>query len=386
MHPLLTTCFPLILHFLKSKPPKIRFLHRKIWHPKINHLGDVYLPELYIPGQWKPVLTITTLVMSIQQMLDHPGDMMHNGSSILNADAAKQFMENGRLYRDQALAWAKEDNCGFGMVEFEDYREYRLKAIQSVLAIPNVIKYECHLFCHKEHQSLIFKVVAAVVPKLPIYREKVEKDYFPMYQRLTIQEFQFQEAQATIESSKHSRDKCWEICIEDCAFKKSEIDHIDPRKESPPHCLIKLTWLRPERNLHPFTEKFWIKDSKNDVRAFDVHVDTSCTVTKNSSQDLTLPLLQNLPISSGKNIDITEEVGVHYFKFGVQLLNNETGAVLEAIEKEMQNVPSNITRRILTQWLQGKGKNVTWEVLVDALESIHLSNIANHIRGTYVKM
>ena len=81
---------------------------------------------------------------------------------------------------------------------------------------------------------------------------------------------------------------------------------------------------------------------------------------------------------------MTEEVGRHYFKFGVQLLDDETGRVVEAIETEMIKVPNDITRKILVQWLAGKGRDVTWEVLSDVLESINLAIIASDIRSTFV--
>ena len=80
----------------------------------------------------------------------------------------------------------------------------------------------------------------------------------------------------------------------------------------------------------------------------------------------------------------SEEVGRHYFKFGVQLLDDETGRVVEAIETEMVKVPNDITRKILIQWLAGKGRDVTWEVLSDVLESINLAIIASDIRSTFV--
>ena len=77
---------------------------------------------------------------------------------------------------------------------------------------------------------------------------------------------------------------------------------------------------------------------------------------------------------------MAEVVGSNYFEFGVQLLNDETGKVVDAIETEMQKVPKNITRKILMQWLAGKGKEITWEVLLDVLNSIDLAVIASDIR------
>ena len=341
------------------QPPKMMFLHQKIWHPKINTLGNICLYELY--GGWSPAITMSALAMSIQDLLRHPGQFPEEFFNVLNMEAAKQFWANESSYRCQALEWAKEDNDGFGMVQFEDYR---LKAIQSVLVVPNIINYECHLFCHTE-SKLRFVIVATIVPNLAIYRQKVEQDYRSVSQRLTFQEFQFQDdGIATIHSTKYSRDKCWEICIEDGAFRKAEIDLFDPRKESPPRCQITLTWLRPEKEPLTFTEKFQIKGGNNDLelRSFDVHVDPTCSglskspASETSSQRPTLPLLLNLTLSSGQKINMAEVVGSNYFEFGVQLLNDETGKVVDAIEIEMQKVPKNITRKILNAVAGREGK------------------------------
>ena len=254
------------------RPPKIIFLHQKIWHPKVDYRGNICLDELDCSG-WRGVLTISALAMSIQELLRHPGQFPEEFHNALNMQAAKQYWGNETLYRRQALEWAKEDNSGFGMVQFEDYR---LKAIQSVLMVPNIINYECHLFCHQKGK-LKFVIVATIVPN---HRQKVEKDYLSVFQRLPFQEFQFQDdGIATIHSTKYSRDKCWEICIEDGAFRKAEIDLFDPRKESPPHCQITLTWLRPEKEPLTFSEKFQIKGGNNNVelRSFDVHIDPTCS-------------------------------------------------------------------------------------------------------------
>ena len=165
------------------EPPRMRFLHQKIWHPKVNSNGTICLRELY--SGWWPNYTIATLAKSIQDMLRHPGLFPDNFDEVMNQEAAKQFWRDETQYRKQALEWAKEDNCGFGMVQFEDLR---LKAIQSVLKVPNLINYECHILCRRESKTR-FEIVAVVIPNLTIYREKVEKDYLSSFKRLTFHVF-----------------------------------------------------------------------------------------------------------------------------------------------------------------------------------------------------
>ena len=89
-------------------------------------------------------------------------------------------------------------------------------------------------FCHRESKTR-FDIGAIVIPNLTIHHEKVEKNYLSSFKHVTSQEFQYQDdAQATIKSSKYSRDKCWEICIEGGVFKKSEIDLLTPKRITTP--------------------------------------------------------------------------------------------------------------------------------------------------------
>lgn len=340
-----------------------------IWHPKLQPRrgGRICLSEL--SEAWKPSLTFETLLVTIQTMLGDPGKMFT--VITLNEEAKEQFYEDHKAYQDQAVSWAEKDNEGFGMVQFHDLR---LAAIQSVLAIPNVIGHECHLFCKRESR-LSVQIVAVVIPSLTIYREKIERDYMSVMKRLTYQPVQFNTEVITISTSKMSRDKCWQVSISDATFSKTQVDHFDPRKELPPRCQITLTWLRPEREPHAFKEKIEIKGG---LRTFDVHVDPAGL---SSSQRPTLPLLLNLPLSSDRRINIAEAVGANYFDFGLQLLDDETGQVIKSIVSEMQRVPRDINREILMQWLQGRGKPVTWAVLIGVFKTTDLAAIATDVES-----
>ena len=55
------------------------------------------------------------------------------------------------------------------------------------------------------------------------------------------------------------------------------------------------------------------------------------------------------------HLEIPEKVGASYYKFGVFLLNDETGSLLDAsLKSECRGKPDRITRKILQQWLEGE--------------------------------
>ena len=351
----------------------------KIWHPKFNlETRTISLAYIY-PENWKPATGLSTMMLLIMALLDNPDDI----TSVVNEKAKQQILEDEQAYRKQALEWAEKDNSGYGMIQFEDLR---LKAIQSCLSVPALIPYECHFFCRRS-SSLEYEIVATVAPCLVIYREKVGKDFSSTMKRVTTSsEFHFNdEGLATISCGEFSRDKCWKVSVSKATFKKAEMVSFDPRKDSPPHRLFTLTWCRPEIDPVAFTEKFEINASE--TRSCFVHVDPTAHSASESEGSPThprptLPLLLNLPLLSGRKIDITVDIGSDYFNFGALLLNDETGVRVNALEAQ-DHVPRNIVRKILTEWLQGKGQDVTWGVLVRTLEAIGHDEIAVDINGLY---
>ena len=68
--------------------------------------------------------------------------------------------------------------------------------------------------------------------------------------------------------------------------------------------------------------------------------------------------LLNFPGKNG-NINIPEQIGTMYFKFGVLLLNDETGAEVR----------------------EGKGKPLSWNTLIDILEKIGQKTLAGDIQA-----
>ena len=364
-------------------PPVFQF-ENKVWHPKISLLdGSICIPELS-KLEWKSNTRINGIGVSIGELLRHPGDCPREGFGLLNGEAGDQFFEDHATYRRVASEWAEKDNSGYGMVKYEDLR---LAAIQSCLVVPQLIRYECHIFC-SEANTPKFDLIAAVIPSLTIYREMVNRVYGSLFKVITSPEFYFDQKEIEIRCS--SRDECWKISLSDNLFSKVQIDKLDPRTDFPIKCHITLTWLRQKLMPQLLEEKIEICDISKDnvIRSFDIRVNpasllTNAATCQPSSKPPTLPLLLSLPLSSDKKVDLTEIIGAKYFKFGVQLLNDETGEHIMLIEHKHLKTPENIVREIFMLWIQGKGRNVTWSVLVDCLESIGNVELAGSIKELY---
>ena len=84
---------------------------------------------------------------------------------------------------------------------------------------------------------------------------------------------------------------------------------------------------------------------------------------------------------AGSKVDLAVEIGVHYYIFGVQLLQDSTGSQVSALEKEMGKNAQDINHKIFELWLQGKGRQpVTWGTLMAVLQDIGLYRLAKDIK------
>ena len=76
---------------------------------------------------------------------------------------------------------------------------------------------------------------------------------------------------------------------------------------------------------------------------------------------------------SDKKVNIAEQIGVNYFKFGIFLLEDSNGVIVQALEKQLHFNAEQINIAILQRWLEGKGvMPVTWSTLVSVLQSIKI--------------
>ena len=97
---------------------------------------------------------------------------------------------------------------------------------------------------------------------------------------------------------------------------------------------------------------------------------------------LDTPITETMKPSLPKLLDfnIPEKVGSNYYNFGIFLLNDEDGCLLDVIENDCLQKCERIIRKILCTWIQGRGKPVTWSALIDVLRRCNLNELADHIR------
>ena len=81
-------------------------------------------------------------------------------------------------------------------------------------------------------------------------------------------------------------------------------------------------------------------------------------------------------------LKVPQQVGANYSTFGIFLLNDETGSQVNTIEHDCHMQSGPIIRKILQEWLEGKGLPVTWESLVQTLRDIDLSVLADQIQAS----
>ena len=83
-----------------------------------------------------------------------------------------------------------------------------------------------------------------------------------------------------------------------------------------------------------------------------------------------------------KTFNVAECVGAKFSELGIFLLNDETGAIVEALENECNKNAVKINMAIFRKWLQGKGAQpVSWSTLIDVLRKIGLCILADDIEG-----
>ena len=118
-----------------------------------------------------------------------------------------------------------------------------------------------------------------------------------------------------------------------------------------------------------------------------------CSVTGNSAgaaENKHQIWLETPVVEQGKpslpkllELDIPLKVGANFFQFGVLLLNDEDGVVVEALEDECNGKRERIVRKILTKWVRGRGRALSWKTLSDTLRKCSLSTLADDIDSTY---
>lgn len=72
---------------------------------------------------------------------------------------------------------------------------------------------------------------------------------------------------------------------------------------------------------------------------------------------------------------LPQHIGSQYKIFGTILLNDRTGAHIDAIEVAQHGDPARIVRDILREWLK-RHEDATWEILIKTLKDCQLSQLA----------
>ena len=95
---------------------------------------------------------------------------------------------------------------------------------------------------------------------------------------------------------------------------------------------------------------------------------------------VTLPQLISFKTPSG-SINVLEQIGTHYRKLGVLLLDDTTGKITKAIIERYQNDATNIIFEIFEKWIEGRGKQpVEWSTLVEVLKDIQLTELVKEMK------
>ena len=92
--------------------------------------------------------------------------------------------------------------------------------------------------------------------------------------------------------------------------------------------------------------------------------------------------LLNFPLKSGSCLNIPQQIGTKFFKFGVLLLNDETGAEVNAITTQYRDNAQQINLEVLRLWIGGKGKPLSWDTLIDVLKATGLNNLVGDIEAS----
>ena len=89
--------------------------------------------------------------------------------------------------------------------------------------------------------------------------------------------------------------------------------------------------------------------------------------------------LLSFPGKNG-NINIPKQISTEYFSFGILLLNDENGVYINTIVSKYRENAEKINLEILRLWIAGRGKPVSWDVLVEVLKDIGLETLARDIK------
>ena len=81
-----------------------------------------------------------------------------------------------------------------------------------------------------------------------------------------------------------------------------------------------------------------------------------------------------------RRINVPQQIGTNFKKFGILLLEDENGARIQSIVHDCRGNSGQITIKILQEWIAGRGKlPVSWDTLIEVLRDIDLGTLADDI-------
>ncbi|XP_069674463.1 ubiquitin-conjugating enzyme E2 T-like [Periplaneta americana] len=86
------------------EPPHLRFI-TPVYHPNVDVAGRICLDLLRLPpkGTWRPVVTLSGLLTSVQMLLTHP-----NPDDPLMSEIADEYRYNKSEYTKKAKEWTRK--------------------------------------------------------------------------------------------------------------------------------------------------------------------------------------------------------------------------------------------------------------------------------------
>ena len=95
-----------------------------------------------------------------------------------------------------------------------------------------------------------------------------------------------------------------------------------------------------------------------------------------------LAQLKVMKTTTGEKIKIIESVAPQWKELGDLLDFDPEGRTLELIEANQQKDHVACCREMFVYWLRGKGREATWEVLIELLADIDQSELAKKVETT----
>ena len=338
--------------------PAIAF-ENKVWHPCVDFkTGELCIFDPFCPSSnvWKRYFTLETCLASIQDMLREP--FLNSVRNVRNYKAYDQFFQNRDQFNCDSKAYVTESNEGYGKVSFDDHRIASIQTIIRVLELPNIVDYECSIFC-QQNSCYTWNLFLFAFPSVDIYKHYAAEHTQQFSLRLTTFKFKFEptdhEIKVGIPKDGVSKDKCWAIRPVSTALliKRDECD-ADPRKfkNRTPSCELSLEWTRPEITPRRLIEKITLNGPGSKlIYSVDVTLDPSNFEAWAHDLNIQTCFKKLLPLAAE-----WQNIGC--------LLGIPDGKLKQI--KLDEGSAENCMREMLNTWL--KQKPTSWATLAEAVQ------------------